>query len=77
MNKSKGFLNPRLVKAFTFYIISACIILSVIISILAIWGSAKPDAFWRMIATLGVIGTGSAIFAFINGIFGSGPDEEN
>ena len=76
MKRDKGFLNPKIVKAVTFYIISACIILSVVISILAIWGSAKPDAFWRMIATLGVIGVGSAVFAFVNGIFGSQPEPE-
>jgi len=66
----KGFLNPRVVKAITFYIISFCIILSVVMSILAIWNYAEPDVFWRMIATFGVIGVGSAIFAFVNGIFG-------
>jgi hypothetical protein len=74
MKKDKGFLNPRIVKGVTFYLISACIILSVIISILAIWGSTKPDALWRMIATLAVIGLGSAVFAFVNGVFGS-PEE--
>lgn len=67
--KSKGFLNPKIVKGITFYIISACIILSVIVSILAIWEYAKTDAFWRMIATFAVIALGSAVFAFVNGIF--------
>jgi len=69
--KNKGFLNPRIVRAITFYLISFCIILSVLMSILAIWNYAQPDVFWRMIATFGVIGVGSAIFAFVNGIFGS------
>ena len=67
--KTRGFLNPKIVKGFTFYTISACIILSVIVCILAIWDYAKTDAFWRMIATFGVIAVGSAIFAFVNGIF--------
>ena len=67
--KSRGFLSPKLVKGVTFYIISACIILSVIASILAIWEYAKSDVFWRMIATFGVIALGSAVFAFVNGIF--------
>ena len=66
----KGFLNPRKVRAVTFYIITACIILSVIVSILAIWDFAKTDAFWRMISTFIVIAVGSAIFAFVNNIFG-------
>jgi len=69
--KNKGYINPRLVKAISFYIISACIILSVIASILAIWQYADPDVFLRLIATFAVIGLGSAIFAFVNGIFGS------
>lgn len=68
--KNKGFLNPRIVRAVTFYIISACIIFSVAVCILAIWNYAKTDVFWRMIATLGVIAIGSAVFAFVNGIFG-------
>ena len=68
--KTKGFLNPKVVRAVTFYIISACIIFSVAVCILAIWDYAKTDVFWRMIATLGVIAIGSAVFAFVNGIFG-------
>jgi uncharacterized integral membrane protein len=68
--ETKGFLNPRIVRAVTFYIISACIIFSVAVCILAIWNYAKTDVFWRMIATLGVIAIGSAVFAFVNGIFG-------
>lgn len=69
--KTKGFLNPKIVRAITFYIISACIIFSVAICILAIWDYAKTDVFWRTIATLGVIAIGSAVFAFVNGIFGT------
>jgi nucleoside recognition membrane protein YjiH len=68
--KVKGFLNPKIVRAVTFYIISACIVFSVAVCILAIWNYAKTDVFWRMIATLGVIAIGSAVFAFVNGIFG-------
>lgn len=68
--RTRGFLNPRIVRSVTFYIISACIIFSVAVCILAIWDYAKTDVFWRMIATLGVIAIGSAVFAFVNGIFG-------
>jgi nucleoside recognition membrane protein YjiH len=68
--KAKGFLNPKIVRAVTFYIISACIVFSVAVCILAIWNYAKTDVFWRMIATLGMIAIGSAVFAFVNGIFG-------
>jgi hypothetical protein len=67
----KGFLNPKIVKSATFYIITACIVLSVIACILAIWDFAKKDVFWRMVATFSVIAMGSALFALINNIFGS------
>ena len=66
----KGFLNPRIVRAITFYIITTCVILSVIVCILAIWDFARTDVFWRMIATFSVIAVGSAVFAFVNNIFG-------
>ena len=71
LRSKKGFLNPKAVRSFTFFTITACVILSVIVSILAIWDFAKTDAFWRMIATFAVIASGSAIFAFINNIFGT------
>lgn len=66
----KGFLNSRIVRAVTFYIITACVISSVILCILAIWDFADPDVFWRMIATFVVIAFGSGVFAIINNIFG-------
>ena len=66
----KGFLNPKIVKAVTFYIITTCVILSVIVCILAIWDFAKEDVLWRMVATFLVIAMGSALFAFVNYIFG-------
>lgn len=71
IKNGRGFLNQKKVRTFTFYTITACVILSVIVSILAIWDFAKTDAFWRMIATFAVIALGSAIFAFINNIFGT------
>ncbi|MBN2180976.1 MAG: hypothetical protein JW715_03615 [Sedimentisphaerales bacterium] len=67
----KGFLNPRIVKSTTFYIITTCIILSVIICILAIWDFANKDVLWRTVATFSVIAMGSALFALINHIFAS------
>ncbi|MEX0648910.1 MAG: hypothetical protein WEA56_11200 [Balneolaceae bacterium] len=66
----RGFLNSRIVRAITFYIITACVISSVILCILAIWDFAKPDVFWRMTATFAVIAFGSGVFAIINNIFG-------
>ncbi len=70
LRSEKGYLNPKVVRAITFYIITACIILSVIVCILAIWDFANKDVFWRMVSTFAVIAMGSALFALINNIFG-------
>lgn len=69
--KPKGYLNPELVKGISFYIIIACVILSVFVSILKIWDFTKGDVLWRLIATFLVVGVGTAVFSFVNGIFGS------
>lgn len=71
--KHKGFLNPKIVRAVSFYIIITCIIFSVLLSILVIWDAYedKHAVFWKMVATLGIIAVGSAVFSYINGIFGS------
>lgn len=67
---NKGFFNPKIIKTISFSLISICIIGSIVLCIMAIWDYADRDTLWRMIATFGVIGLGSAIFAFINGVFG-------
>ena len=72
LRSGKGYLNPKIVRAVTFYIITICIILSVIVCILAIWEFAEKDVFWRMVSTFAVIAMGSALFALINNIFGVG-----
>lgn len=69
--KRKGFLNPKVVRSISFYIITVCIVSSVIACILAIWNFANTDSLWRMIATFGVIGIGTAVFSFVNGVFGT------
>lgn len=67
---NKGFFNPKVIKTVSFSLISLCLIGSIILSIMAIWDYADTDTLWRMIATMVVVGLGSAIFAYINGIFG-------
>jgi len=66
----KGFFNPRIVKTISFTLIMLCLLGCIVLSIMAIWDFAKSDSLWRMIATFGVIGLGSAIFAYINSAFG-------
>jgi hypothetical protein len=58
------------VRAAAFYIISACIVASVVVCILAIWDFAKKDVLWRTLSSLVVVAAGTALFAFVNGIFG-------
>ena len=61
--RSRGFLPPATVRAFAFWTITLCILVSVVASILAIWRFAEQDALWRTIATCMVIGFGTMVFA--------------
>jgi hypothetical protein len=71
--KPRGYFPPHIVRGVCFYLISLCLIASVIVCILAIWDFAKKDSLWRLIASFLVVGAGTATFALVNGIFG----EEN
>lgn len=68
--KSKGVLNPKAVRNVAFYVITLCILVSVTVSILAIWDFAKDGALWRTVATCIVIAAGAAVFSVINVMFG-------
>jgi hypothetical protein len=68
--KPRGFLSPAKVRAFAFWTITLCILISVVASILAIWKFAEQDALWRTIATCLVIGFGTMVFALVNMSFG-------
>lgn len=72
--KPRGFLNPGKVRAFAFYLITLCILVSVVASILAIWDFAQQDSLWRTIATCVVVAFGCGFFAVINMSFGT-PEE--
>jgi hypothetical protein len=68
--RSKGFFPPVVVRALCFYIISFCIVASVVVCILAIWDFTKKDSLWRLVASFVVVGAGTALFAVVNGVFG-------
>ncbi|MCR6655455.1 MAG: hypothetical protein NVV63_06445 [Opitutus sp.] len=68
--RGRGFFPPQVVKAVAFFIISVCIVASVVVCILAIWDFAKKDALWRLVASFVVVAAGTALFAMVNGIFG-------
>ncbi|MDL5047536.1 hypothetical protein QQ054_16085 [Oscillatoria amoena NRMC-F 0135] len=67
--KAKGYLDPKLVRGIAFYVISGCVIFSILVSILRIWDFTKGDVLWRLIATFVVVGVGMAIFTFVNEVF--------
>lgn len=72
--KPRGFLNPGKVRAFAFWIITVCILISIVASVLAIWDFSKSDALWRTIATCVVVAGGCGLFAIVNRSFGVPPD---
>ena len=68
--KTRGFLNPRRVTSFSFWITTICLFIAVGASILAIWEFTGTDALWRTVATCVVVGTGTLAFSWINSLFG-------
>lgn len=72
--KPRGFLNPGKVRAFAFWVITLCILISIVASVLAIWDFSKSDALWRTIATCVVVAGGCGLFAIVNLSFGVPPD---
>ena len=72
--KSKGFFPSRIVRTICFYIITTCIVASVVVCILAIWDFANKDSLWRLVASFVVVAAGTALFALVNGIFGGDKD---
>jgi hypothetical protein len=68
--KGRGFLNPSRVTSFAFWITTACILIAVVASILAIWEFTGTDALWRTVATCVVVGIGTLAFSWINSLFG-------
>ena len=72
--KKRGYLNPRKVRSFSFWITSACILVAVLASLLAIWKFAGTDILWRTVATCAVIGSGTVAFYWVNVLFGKTSD---
>lgn len=67
----RGYLNPSLVRSVSFWITSACILVAVLASLLAIWKFAGTDILWRTVATCAVIGSGTVAFYWVNVLFGT------
>ena len=69
-SENRGYISPNIVKGFSFFVISVCIVISVVATILAIWKFAETDVLWRTVATCFVVASGAAIFTFVNAVFG-------
>jgi hypothetical protein len=69
-SRARGFLNPGLVRAFSFWITSLCVLIAVVASLLAIWQFSGTDVLWRTVASCAVIGGGTLAFSLVNGLFG-------
>jgi hypothetical protein len=69
--RGRGYLNPDKVKAFAFIIITLCILLGVVVSILAIWDFAEKNVLYRTLATLAVVSLGCLLFSIVNERFGN------
>jgi len=65
----RGFLNPDVVRAISFWTTSTCILVAVVACLLAIWKFAGSDVLWRTVATCAVIGAGMISFYVVNSIF--------
>jgi len=67
--KRRGYLNPARVARFSFWTMTVCVLIAVVVSILAIWQFTGTDALWRTVATCAVIAAGTLAFSWINGLF--------
>lgn len=64
--KTKGVVNPQLVRWIAFVIITISLVLCTVLCILAIWDFSKSETIWRAIATFVVVIIATAIFTFVN-----------
>jgi hypothetical protein len=70
--RPQGYLNHATVVRFAFWTTTACILVAVVTSVLAIWEFTGTDTLWRTVATCAVIGAGTLTFSVINGLFDPG-----
>jgi hypothetical protein len=74
IGRPRGYLNPTLVRSIAFWITSACILIAVVASLLAIWQFTGTDVLWRTVATCIVVAGGTIAFAFLNFLFACPPE---
>jgi Na+-transporting NADH:ubiquinone oxidoreductase subunit NqrB len=65
-SKTRGVLDPRIVRWIAFVVITISLVACTVLCILAIWKFTESDAVWRAIATFIVVSIATAIFTFVN-----------
>ncbi len=65
-DRTKGVVDPKLVRWVAFSVISLSLVVCTVLCILAIWKFTESDAVWRAIATFIVVSVATAIFTVIN-----------
>ena len=65
-SKSRGIVNPSLVRWIAFVVITVSLVVCTVLCILAIWKFTESDAVWRALATFIVVSIATAIFTFVN-----------
>jgi uncharacterized membrane protein YqjE len=65
-SKSRGVIEPVLVRWIAFIVITTSLVACTVLCILAIWKFTESDAVWRAIATFIVVSIATAIFTFVN-----------
>jgi Na+-transporting NADH:ubiquinone oxidoreductase subunit NqrB len=65
-SKTRGIVNPQLVRWIAFTVITVSLVVCTVLCILAIWKFTESDVVWRAIATFIVVSIATAIFTFVN-----------
>lgn len=65
-SKTRGVIEPELVRWIAFIVITTSLVACTVLCILAIWKFTESDAVWRAIATFIVVSIATAIFTFVN-----------
>jgi Na+-transporting NADH:ubiquinone oxidoreductase subunit NqrB len=65
-SKTRGVIEPTIVRWIAFLVITISLVACTVLCILAIWKFTESDAVWRAVATFIVVSIATAIFAFVN-----------
>jgi hypothetical protein len=73
--RKRGYLSPGGVRKIVFWTTSACILVAVVASLMAIWAFTGTDVLWRTVATCAVIAAGMMAFFVVNMLFDWPPED--